>query len=366
MERKLSILVILLLCLSVCLSACVHTNGDKRESNGAVRPEKLGFEGGNLNAGGLMCGDGNGWVYYRSESDYWCLYKAKFDGSGKIKLSDGCPQNIDVLDGWVYYSNFRDGFSIYRVLVNGKEETKLVDGYCSNLYVAESGLYFDMRDEHNSAQIYHANLDGSEMKLIIPDMKLCYYYDGIVYCSNTQKMCAYDLETGTLSVICEEYTYNVSVNDSGIYFWDVNNDCFCRIDGDGSTEVIVSGGDFYNLTGSKLYYTGYRGVSSKSPCIYCVDVETKESERVLSLSDQYFDIDGNLLGLTVDMQITEIVDESLFDDEGQFIGYSENCSYTYAIEDLAFARGSLRKSIFETSKLDCLILLDGGDGVVWD
>ena len=99
MERKLSILVILLLCLSVCLSACVHTNGDKRESNGAVRPEKLGFEGGNLNAGGLMCGDGNGWVYYRSESDYWCLYKAKFDGSGKIKLSDGCPQNIDVLDG---------------------------------------------------------------------------------------------------------------------------------------------------------------------------------------------------------------------------------------------------------------------------
>ncbi len=194
-----------------------------------------------------------------------------------------------------------------------------VDGYCSNLYVAESGLYFDMRDEHNSAQIYHANLDGSEMKLIIPDMKLCYYYDGIVYCSNTQKLCTYDLETGTLSAICEEYTYNVSVNDSGIYFWDVNNDCFCRIDGVRSTEVIVSGGDFYNLTGTKLYHTGYGGVSSKSPCICCVDVETKERERVLSLSDQYFDIDGNLLGLTVDMQITEIVDESLFDDEASLL-----------------------------------------------
>jgi hypothetical protein len=34
-----------------------------------------------LGAGGFMCGDGEGWVYYRSESENWYLYKAKLDGS---------------------------------------------------------------------------------------------------------------------------------------------------------------------------------------------------------------------------------------------------------------------------------------------
>lgn len=98
--------------------------------------ELLGFQGGNIGAGGLVCRGKDGYIYYRSESDGWKLYKAKPDGSEKTKLSNRVPGCINVLEGWVYFCDFTDDFSIYKVRTVGIDETKLVDGYCDNLYVA--------------------------------------------------------------------------------------------------------------------------------------------------------------------------------------------------------------------------------------
>ncbi|NLT95549.1 MAG: DUF5050 domain-containing protein [Clostridia bacterium] len=86
---------------------------DEQNTLGSLTASKLlGFEGGNIGAGGLVCGGKDGYIYYRSESDGWKLYKAKPDGTEKTKLSNRVPGCINVLEGWVYLCDFTDDFSI--------------------------------------------------------------------------------------------------------------------------------------------------------------------------------------------------------------------------------------------------------------
>ena len=198
----------------------------KKTASAGKTTENLGFIGGNIAAGGLMAGDRDGWVYYRSEADGWKLYKAKLDGTGKTLLSDDCPCYINVLDGWIYYANYRDGFSLYRIRIDGTERHKLIDGYCWNLYVTDGGMYFDMRDKNNSAQVYQMELDGSALELLVADMQVAAYYEGVLYCRSTNNLCAYNVQTGIMSLVCEKYTYNVCADETGVYYWAVDENTF--------------------------------------------------------------------------------------------------------------------------------------------
>jgi hypothetical protein len=216
--------------------------------------ERLGFSGGNIGAGGLVCGGDDGYVYYRSESEGWRLYRAKPDGSDKAKVSDRIAEKINVLDGWVYFLDYPEGFPIYKVRTDGTEETKLIDGYCGNLYVADSGIYFTKRDENNASHIYHAELDGGSMTMLFADASLMYYYKGMVYLGANQ-LGVFDIATGEEKVLADTAVHNVSVDDTGIYYWAVDKGEFHRMDLDGSNDsVILQGGDFFNYTNGKLYY----------------------------------------------------------------------------------------------------------------
>ena len=196
----------------------------------------------------MICDGKDGYIYYRSESDGWKLYKTKPDGSEKTKLSNRVPECIIVLGGWVYFCDFTDSFLVYKVRTGSTGETKLVDGYCNDLYVAESGMYLDMRNSNNSPQIYHADLDGKNMTRLVPDVSLLYYYKykGRIYLGSGQ-LGVYDIKTGTEKVLTETYVHNVSVDDTGIYFWVADKGEFHRLDSDGGNDtVILHGGDFFN------------------------------------------------------------------------------------------------------------------------
>lgn len=331
---------------------------------------KYGFTGGNIGAGGLMAGDGNGWVFYRSEADHWKLYKAKLDGTEKTLLCDDVPCYINVLDEWVYYANYLDDFSLYRIRTDGSGRQKLIDGYCSNIHVTDTGIYFDMRDKNNSALVYRMELAGGEPMLLVPNMQVATFFDGILYCKSPDKLIAYDMETGNTTDICNKYTHNVSADETGIYYWSVDENTFCHFDlRSGKEQVILTGGDFFNYANGKLYYLGYGGENNNYNCVYCLDVDKDTTSAVLSLSDQYFDTSGNLLGITIEQvrDGTVEIDESYFDSEdGVFIGISEQAGYTYIIEDRAYCRGALRESALESGRADCWILYDNNGGIVWD
>ena len=173
-----------------------------------------------------MAGDGNGWVFYRSEADGWKLYKAKLDGTEKTLLCEDSPCDINVLDERIYYSNYQDNFSLYRIRKDGTGHQKLIDGYCRNMYVADSGIYFDMRDKNNSAHVYHMELAGSEPILVVPNIQAAAYFDGTLYCRSTNKLIAYDTKTGNTTDICNKYTHNVSVDETDIYYWSVDENTF--------------------------------------------------------------------------------------------------------------------------------------------
>jgi hypothetical protein len=285
-------------------------------------------------------------------------------------LSDANPCDINVLNGWVYYSDFNDGFALYRIRTDGTDHQKLADGYCRNLYVAESGLYFDRRNENNRAQVYHANLDGSEPELLVPDMDVKYYYDGRIYCSTVSQFSVYDIASGTLTPICEEYVYNVSVDDTGIYYWSVDENAFRRRDLDGGNKsVVLQGGDFFNYSDGKLYYMGYGGDNYDYFCLYRLDTATGEASARLSLSGEFYADDGTPKGYTlVDLRENTELAESIPQNElgEREYGLTENFNYPYIIGGYEFTRGSLLASKLEKGSWDCLILLDGAHGKVWD
>jgi len=349
----------------------VSPTGEQNALSAPTTAELLGFEGGNIGAGGLVCSGKDGYIYYRSESDGWKLYKAKPDGSGKTKLSNHVPECINVLAGWVYFCDFTDDFSIYKVRTDGADETKLVDGYCNNLYVAESGMYFDMRDRNNSPQIYHADLNGKNMTRLVPDAYLMYYYKGKIYLGPGQ-LGVYDIKTGTEKVLIETYVHNVSVDDSGIYFWAVDKGEFHRLDLDGGNDtVILRGGDFFNYSGGNLYYAGI-SENKKGPyhTINCLNIATNKTVILLEEANEYFNAHGEWIGVTFKQfyEHPETINPELFkqnEQGGAFVGYNESVGYVYVAGEYLYTRASLRESILVNGKLDCIARLDGGV-TIWD
>ena len=347
-------------------------SADEVKNNSVVQTvtsEKCGFENGNLSAGGLMCGDKNGWVYYRSEADHWNLYKAKIDGTEKTKICDDTPAYINVLDEWIYYCNYNDGFSIYRIRTDGNNREKLLDGYCGNLHVTSEKLYFDLRNENNAPQIYSADLDGSNKKLLVENLSVAAYYDGILYGRDTENLYAVNSVTDTMETIFAGYTHNVAADDNGIYFWAVDDGTFCRIDNNGNKTVLHSGGDFFTYADGELYYWSYGGENFDYDCIYCLDTLSGQTKTVLSLSPQYFDAEGNDLGITIRELRDGVVtpDESMIDPtDGAFKGFCESANYTYVIDGCVFSRGTMRNSLLQTGKLDCWIQCNDAEGNVWD
>lgn len=349
----------------------VSPTDEQNATSTPITAELLGFEGGNIGAGGLVCNGKDGYIYYRSESDGWKLYKAKPDGSGKTKLSDCQPEYINVLGDWVYFCDYTDDFSIYKVRTDGTDEIKLVDGYCNNLYVAESGMYFDIRDENNSPQIYHTGLDGKNMTRLVPDASLMYYYKGKIYLGARQ-LKVYDIKTGKEKVLVETYIHNVSVDDSGIYFWAADKGEFHRLDLDGDNDtIILRGGDYFNYSGGNLYYTGI-SENKNGPChtVNCLNIATNKTVILLEEANEYFNAHGEWVGVTFKQfnEHPETIDPKLLkqNNEGEvFVGYNESVGYVYVSGEYLYTRASLRESILVNGKLDCIAKIDDGI-MIWD
>jgi len=336
-----------------------------------IQAERLGFEGGNIGAGGLVCGADDGFIYYRSESDGWRLYRASPDGLEKTKISDRIPSNINVLDGWVIFLDYGDGFSIYSVRTDGTDEKKLVEGYCSNLYVAESGMYFNKSGDDNKSHIYRADLDGGNITLLFPEASLMYYYDGKIYLG-AAPLGVFDIESGEEKILVDTYVHNVSVDDSGIYYWAVDEGEFRSINLDGSNDrLILRGGDFFNYSDGNLYYMGI-DENDNGPChvINMMKIATGETTRLIEEANEFFDAQGEWVGVTYQQffQYPESIDPELMipNAQGEIeIGWSESVGYVYISGEYLFMRTSLRESIIQNGRLDCIARLDSGV-MVWD
>jgi len=338
--------------------------------------ERLGFSGGNIGAGGLFCGGDDGYIYYRSESDGRKLYRAKPDGSEKMKVSDHMPDCINVLDGWVYFKAFSDAFAVYRVRTDGTGETRLADGGYGYLFVAESGMYFETRDESNTPHIYRADLDGNNVRLLFSEASLMYYYKGKIYIG-TAMLGVYDIETGEEKVLDETYIHDVTVDESGIYYWAADEGEFRRVDHDGSNRsVVLRGGDFFNYTNGYLYYYGIsENANGLCYVINRLDIKTGETETLFEELNEYFDELGNLIGVTFSQRSSGDYAPDIFEmnSRGEMLlkGGGSICSesawYVYVADEHVFMPARLRDWLLQYGyeRFSGIARLDGGV-TVWD
>lgn len=344
-----------------------------------VSVERIGFEGGNIGAGGLVCGGDDGFIYFRSEND-WRLYRAKPDGSERTKVCDCVGENINILDGWVYFINHFDDNAVYRVRTDGTAETKLVEGYCGDLYVADSGMYFDIRNEYNVAQVYHADLDGGKLTKLIADCYVAYYYNGKIYTKSATayNLGVYDIAADEQIILVQTYVHNVSVDESGVYYWAVDKGEFHCLDLDGGNDrIILRGGDFFNYTSGSLYYMGI-SENANGPCHVTnrLNLETGEIVTLYEELNEFFDSHGNLIGVTYKQLENEGYDPDIFEYvKGERVGeyvlksggifFNEYTNYIYVIGEHIFMCAGLRESLIQKGSMDCLVRLDGGL-IIWN
>jgi len=320
---------------------------------GCAEEQKTGFSGCNINCGGgLMGGDGRGNVYYRSEADNWHLYKARLDGSNKVKLSDDVPCEINVLGGWVYYANYRDGFSLYRIRTDGTGRQLLKAGYCQGVYVAGDAIFYGVRNAEDVPCIHRMNLDGSEDKEVIADARLMYWYDDcLYYLGDRLYLWRYDLATGAKTQLSSVYSECVTVDATGVYYFAPDETKLYHTSQDGTdTSVILSGGDYYNVSDGAIYYMKYGGAYD----FYRYDLADGTETQLTSFLPGCFDAKG--------APIEDV--ESLSPDA---VALHEAGTSLCVLEGHCFLLGVLRECLLTNGRAGCLIRAEpGGVMTVWD
>lgn len=328
--------------------------------------------GANINMGGLMSGDGEGWIYYRSEEN-WGLYKARTDGTEVELLLPAelyTPASINVVNDWIFFSNACDGFSIYRVKTDGTGAEKLIDGYCYKLFATENGIYFDERDDDNRHKTQFMKLDGSDCKLIAEGYEPVSYYSGTLYLYNfvSKSLSVYDESTGDIEELTTKANQAAyfSADETGIYYWN-NMSEYCRIDAETREKTVLKSGpigDYYNYCSGKLYYVAYGGENFDYICVYEMDVTTGEEIPILSLSAEEFDpTTAEPLGITQTQYRSGNYDPEIIpaDANGFPLIIDERAFDLYIANGEVFARGRMKESRFAS----CWIYCDGKRGTLW-
>jgi hypothetical protein len=209
------------------------------------------------------------------------------------------------------------------------------------------------------------------MTLLFPEASLMYYYKGMIYLGAAQ-LGVYEIETGAEKVLVETAVHNVSVDDSGIYYWAVDKGEYRCMNLDGSNDrLILRGGDFFNYSNGNLYYMGI-SENKNGPChvINRLNIATNETTLLLEESNEFFNVHGEWVGVTFNQIYNhpETIDPDLMKPNAQGeveIGEGESVGYVFVSGENLYMRSSLRESILQTGKFGCIARLDG-DVTIWD
>jgi len=103
---------------------------------------------------------GDKWIYYRQFGNL-DIYKMKYDGSERTKLSETKNTKIDanfsmnVAGNWIYFCEN----GLYKMKIDGTEKAIISDDDCEQINVLGDWIYFD--DKINSDRLYKIKTDGS-------------------------------------------------------------------------------------------------------------------------------------------------------------------------------------------------------------
>ena len=112
--------------------------------------------------------------------------------------------------------------------------------------------------------------------------------------------------------------------------------------------------------------------NENGPChvINRLNIVTNETVTLLEEANEFFNIHGEWVGVTFKQffEHPETIDPDLMKPNAQGeveIGESESIYYVFVSSENLYMRCSLRESILQTGKLDCIARLDNGI-TIWD
>ncbi|MFO7636069.1 MAG: DUF5050 domain-containing protein, partial [Clostridia bacterium] len=204
----------------------------------------------------------DGWVFYNSapfsKINESALYKAKVDGSARMKLTDDSPWFINVVGEWVFYVNGSDEHTVYRIKTDGTSREKLNEKAVWSMIVVDNWVYYTQ--QYSPGKFKKMKVDGSETTVIgDDDPELLAYANEWIYYFNNEDDCLYKMKTdgsGRMKLTEGEATY-FTVEGDWLYYALYGVKTLNRVKTDGSGKVKLADdfkGGFLFVQGDLLYY----------------------------------------------------------------------------------------------------------------
>jgi len=128
---------------------------------------EYGNSTGNIINGGNVAWSGD-WIFYNNGRDRGRLYKIRYDGTGREKLSDDRAESINVVGDWIFYILVDPAGlqQLYKIRTDGTDRQQIAGiNRVSRISVVGDWIYFTGRD----TGIQKIRTDGTERTTILND-----------------------------------------------------------------------------------------------------------------------------------------------------------------------------------------------------
>lgn len=270
-----------------------------------------GNSSGNIVNGGLVAQQ-NDWIFYVNPSDNDRIYKVRFDGIGRVRVTNDRAHYINVIGEWIYFSNRDDRDRIYRINTDGANQSSVNDD--SSAYVTVIGDWIYYVNRSSQFNIYRIRTDGSEkMRLnYLPSAAInlvsdwiyytpAYFVDGsqsILQADEIRKICTVDIKEitiakGSASLDNNRLSSHMQLVDDWIYYriQMTDDQQIYRIRTDGTERTRISDdlvGDFH-VTNDWIYYANH----SDNSRFYKMRVDGTQRTRINSDHPKHIHILGD-------------------------------------------------------------------------
>jgi len=175
----------------------------------------IGNTGGNIINKGLAAQQGK-WVYFNCDGLCTAMLDMK---TGWKKLTDGYPENINVIGDWIY---FTEGNILYKIKTDGTDKSQITDSRINYLTATSQYLfYLDFQEN-----FFRINLDGSNETKLCDDLCQSFYIDNDwIYFGTYNTQVRNQLETfkmkldgSNISKVQKDILYTFLVNTDILYY----------------------------------------------------------------------------------------------------------------------------------------------------
>jgi uncharacterized protein YchJ len=248
---------------------------------------------GNIHNGGFYAQQGE-WIFYSNWQNRGNLYKAKSDGSGRMKLSDDKARFINVIGNWVYYSDRNDNFKLYKITTDGKYRTKLNNDETYFLTVVGDWIYY--QNVSDGYKIYKIKTDGTKRTKINDENSFFINVVGEwIFFSNDINLYKINVDGTRRTKVSDECCSYVNVAGDWVYYCSCSNGTLWKMKTNGSAKQKISNdcSVYVNVAGNWIYYINR--TESSDPNLgkpYRIMVDGTNRQK---LSDDYADV-VNVIG----------------------------------------------------------------------